>query len=60
MRPGGNFTQPHYDPETEITTFQVFVAWKKVDEKESDADAVAALREHCGNKPFDLGLRLAK
>jgi len=42
---GGNYTNPHYDPITGITNFQVFVGWHLLGTYDSDAEAVYALRE---------------
>ena len=42
---GGNYTQPHYDPITGRTDFQVFVGWHLYGSYESDAEATLALRQ---------------
>ena len=45
MKPGGNFTQPVYDPLTEETTYHIYVGWQKIGESDNDIDATETLRE---------------
>ena len=45
MKPGGNYTQPHYDPQTEKTVYEVYVGWEKIDECDSDAEATYELHK---------------
>ena len=45
MKPGGNYTQPVYDPVTEITTYEVYVNWQLVAIEEDDVTATEKLRE---------------
>ena len=40
---GGNYTQPHYDPITGKTEFQVFVGWHLYGSYPSDVEATQAL-----------------
>jgi len=51
MKLGGNYTQPHYDPITGKTDFQVFVGWHLYGTYESDAEATHALLDAVSPDP---------
>lgn len=44
MKPGGNYTQPVIEPITKVVSFEVYVGWRKIAEKDSNAEAVQTLR----------------
>jgi len=39
MKPGGNYTQPVYDPVTETVTYEVYVGWSLIALVDNDAEA---------------------
>ena len=45
MKPGGNYTQPHYDPLTEEMKYEVYVGWFKIGEYDTDAEATYELHK---------------
>jgi hypothetical protein len=44
VKPGGNFTQPHYDPITEQYSYEVYVGWCLIARVDNDAEATYLLR----------------
>ena len=44
MKPGGNYTQPVYDPISEQTCYEVYVGWTMIARVDNDAEATFALR----------------
>lgn len=52
MKPGGNYTQPIYDPLTETVRYDVYVNWLLIGSYEDDATATYNLHkalEESGN-----------
>jgi hypothetical protein len=56
-RPGGNYTEPHYDGASGRTTFRAYVHWDLVGEFDSAADAVEAVRSGLVGDVVDLVAR---